>query len=52
MQHRTLFEALRGQAVEVARQITIAHLRHTEVMASRSLLARCMAELGEESGAR
>lgn len=52
MQHRALFEAIRDQNVEMARQITIAHLRHTEAMASRSLLARRMAELGEESGAR
>ena len=48
MQHRALFEAVRDQDVEAARQATIAHLRHTEAMASRSLLGRQMTRLNED----
>ena len=47
LQHRALFEAIRDQDVETARRVTIAHLRHTEAMASRSLLSRKMTRLNE-----
>ncbi len=48
LQHRSLYEAIRDQDVEAARKVTIAHLRHTEAMASRSLLVRRMAGLEED----
>lgn len=48
LQHRALFETIRDQDIEAARRMTIAHLRHTEAMASRSLLGRQMTKLNED----
>ncbi|ASC66213.1 GntR family transcriptional regulator [Achromobacter denitrificans] len=38
-QHQQLYEAIRDQNADEARRLTIAHLKHTEAMATRSIAA-------------
>jgi DNA-binding GntR family transcriptional regulator len=46
-QHQRLYEAIRSQDAEEARRLTIAHLKHTESMATRSISAQRTPELVE-----
>lgn len=46
-QHLRLYEAIRAQNADEARRLTIAHLRHTESMATRSISAQRTPELAE-----
>jgi DNA-binding GntR family transcriptional regulator len=49
-QHKSLYEAIRAQDADEARRLTVAHLRHTEAMATRSISAQGNAELAGELG--
>ncbi len=46
-QHLRLYEAIRAQNADEARRLTVAHLRHTESMATRSISAQRTPELAE-----
>ncbi|ARP81942.1 hypothetical protein CAL12_14700 [Bordetella genomosp. 8] len=46
-QHQRLYEAIRAQNADEARRLTIAHLRHTEAMATRSISAQRTPELAD-----
>lgn len=46
-QHQRLYEAIRSQDAEEARRLTIAHLKHTESMATRSISTQRTPELVE-----
>jgi len=46
-QHRYLYEAIRAQDAEEARRLTVAHLKHTEAMATRSISSQRTPELAD-----
>lgn len=46
-QHQRLYEAILAQNADEARRLTVAHLRHTEAMAARSISAQRTPELAE-----